>query len=168
MFKKDLYVGIWAGIKSITMYTKSLVKSGIVTVAMTAKQWALNIAMDANPIGLIVIAIAALVAGIVIAIKYYDKFGAVLLTLMVPIGIFVNAIMTIKRNWNSIVEAFTDGGIIAGIKRIGIVLLDLLLYPMQQLLKILSRIPGLGHLADKGHDVIADMRKNLNLAAQSK
>lgn len=34
------------------------------TAAWTAAQWLLNIAMDANPIGLVIIAIAALVAGI--------------------------------------------------------------------------------------------------------
>ncbi|MGH3521312.1 MAG: phage tail tape measure protein [Mycobacterium sp.] len=46
----------------------SVVWSGIVraaTATWTAVQWLLNIAMSANPIGLVVIAIAALVAGII-------------------------------------------------------------------------------------------------------
>lgn len=38
---------------------------------VTAAQWALNIAMDANPIGLVVLAIAAVVAGVVLM---YNKF----------------------------------------------------------------------------------------------
>ncbi len=42
------------------------------TAAMTAEQWSLNAAMDANPIGIVVIAIAALVAGLVWA---YNNVG---------------------------------------------------------------------------------------------
>jgi phage-related protein len=41
---------------------------------MTAAQWALNAAMDANPIGLVVIAIAALAAGLIYAYKHSETF----------------------------------------------------------------------------------------------
>jgi phage-related protein len=44
------------------------------TKAMAAVQWALNLALNANPIALIVIGIAALVAAFVIAYKKSDKF----------------------------------------------------------------------------------------------
>ena len=40
--------------------------------------WALNVAMNANPISLIVIGIIALIAGIVLAIKYSSRFRGVL------------------------------------------------------------------------------------------
>jgi hypothetical protein len=43
---------------------------------MTAAQWALNVALDANPIGLVVIAIAALVSGVVLAYQHVDWFRA--------------------------------------------------------------------------------------------
>lgn len=42
--------------------------------AMAAAQWLLNAAMSANPIGLVVIALVALVAGIVIAYKKSETF----------------------------------------------------------------------------------------------
>lgn len=42
-----------------------------------ASQWALNAAMSANPIGLVVLAVAALVAGFVLAYKKSDTFRAV-------------------------------------------------------------------------------------------
>lgn len=42
------------------------------TVVGTAIQWAFNAAMDANPIGVVVIAIAALVGGVILA---YNKIG---------------------------------------------------------------------------------------------
>jgi hypothetical protein len=47
------------------------------TVAWTAVQWALNVAMSANPIGLVVLAIVALVAAVVIAYKRSDTFRAI-------------------------------------------------------------------------------------------
>ena len=45
--------------------------------AWTAAQWLLNIALNANPIGLIVIAIAAVVAAIVVLIKNWDDVKVV-------------------------------------------------------------------------------------------
>lgn len=43
----------------------AMVASTVATTAMTAAQWLLNVAMSANPIGLVIAAIAALVAGII-------------------------------------------------------------------------------------------------------
>jgi phage-related minor tail protein len=48
--------------------TASAVASGVATAA----QWAWNAAMTANPIGLIIIGIAALIAGIVLLVKNWD------------------------------------------------------------------------------------------------
>jgi predicted phage terminase large subunit-like protein len=45
----------------------------------TAAQWAWNAAISANPIGLMVIAIAALVAGLIIAWKHSETFRAIVL-----------------------------------------------------------------------------------------
>ena len=41
---------------------------------MAAAQWVLNAAMNANPIGLVVVAIAALVAGLVVAYQKSETF----------------------------------------------------------------------------------------------
>lgn len=69
-----LVVGtIAAATKAWTIATA--VWSGV-TKAATAAQWLLNIAMDANPIGLIILAIAALVAIIIVVIKYHKQIGA--------------------------------------------------------------------------------------------
>lgn len=48
-----------------------------VMVVATAAQWALNIALSANPIGLVVLAIAALVAGFVLAYKKSETFRSI-------------------------------------------------------------------------------------------
>lgn len=42
-------------------------------ISATAAQWGLNIALNANPIGLIVIGIAAAVGAIILMIKYWDQ-----------------------------------------------------------------------------------------------
>jgi hypothetical protein len=47
------------------------------TIAWTATQWLLNAALTANPIGLVVAAIALLVAGLIIAYKKSDTFRAI-------------------------------------------------------------------------------------------
>jgi hypothetical protein len=97
-------------------------------------------------------------------VKAYDKWGATLLFLMGPLGLIVNMIMALKNNWDSIVQAFTSDGILGGLKRIGVVLIDAVLYPIQQLLGLLSNIPGMGKLAGRGEAYLATLRKNLNLA----
>ena len=45
-------------------------------ISATAAQWGLNIALNANPIGLIVIGIAAAVGAIILMIKYWDEIKA--------------------------------------------------------------------------------------------
>lgn len=143
--------------------TASLIWHTTVTKAAAAAQWVLNAAMNANPIGLIVMGIAALVAIVTVVIKKYNEWGAALTFVLGPLGMIVNIVMTIKRYWDSIAEAFTNGGFIEGIKQIGKALLDIILYPVQQLLEVLSNIPGLGKLAAKGGDFIKEMRANLGM-----
>ena len=143
--------------------TASLIWHTTVTKAAAAAQWLLNAAMNANPIGLVIMAIAALVAIVTIVIKKYDEWGAALTFVLGPLGVIINLVMTIKRYWDSIVDAFTNGGFLEGIKQIGKALLDVILYPVQQLLDLLSNIPMLGNLAGKGADFIKEMRANLNM-----
>lgn len=139
------YKGIWAlatviGAVALAFKTYSLwvafsaSKIGI----LTAKQWLLNIAMDANPVGLIVSAIVALIAIVTACIVKYDEWGAALTMILGPLGLVVNEIMAIQRNWESIKNAFKSDGIIAGIKRIAQVLQDAILYPLQQLFETLG------------------------------
>lgn len=134
----------------------------VMTKLMTANQWLLNAAMSANPIGIIIIAIVALVAIIAVAIKHYNQWGAALLMLMGPMGWLINLIQSFRRNWDMIVSAFKEGGILAGLKAIGKTLIDAMLMPLQQILEIASKIPGLGwagNLAAK----VGEMREGLGV-----
>ena len=150
--------------------------SAAATKIATAAQWALNAAMTANPIGLIIAAIVAAIALLVVIIiivrKNWDslvgafktgsaKLMAVLSLVFFPLGIIVSIIREIITSWDSIKKAFTDGGILKGLLRIGGVILSAILAPIQGLLEILSYIPGLGHLAGKGAEKIAEMRNFL-------
>lgn len=65
-------LGTFAGI--ITIIVGAMKIWSAVTAAYTVVQWALNGAMIANPIGLVVLAIAALVAGLIYAYHHSETF----------------------------------------------------------------------------------------------
>lgn len=56
------------------LYAAGQAIAAAATVAWTAAQWALNVALTANPIGVVVVALAALVAGIVVAWRQSETF----------------------------------------------------------------------------------------------
>lgn len=140
------------------------------TVSLATKIWAgyqtlLNVAMTMNPIGLVIAAIAVLVSLVVIAIAKWDEWGAALTVFLGPVGMIISAFKSLYDNWESIKTAFQTDGILGGLKRIGIVLLDAVLKPMQQLLELVSNIPGMGTIANFGAKKIEELRKSLDLIA---
>lgn len=136
--------------------------------AVTAAMWLLNSAMFANPVGLIIAGVAALIALVVVAINKFNDWGAGILALLGPIGWLIIIIKKLYDGWDKVKAAFTAGGIMAALKQIGKTLIDALLQPIQQLLELLSNIPGLGHLAGKGASFIEGLRKNLGAIDPSK
>ncbi|MGW3992225.1 phage tail protein [Amycolatopsis sp. NPDC004772] len=69
-----------------------------------AAQWALNIAMDANPIGLVILAIAALIAIVALVITYWDPIADFFVNLW---QIVVDAVTTAaKWIWQRLVDAY--------------------------------------------------------------
>ena len=131
---------------------------GIATAAM----WLFNIATAANPIGIIILAIAAFIGFLAVVITKWDEFGAALILIMGPIGIVIGAFKSVYDHWESIKKAFQTDGIIGGLKRIGIVLLDVLMKPLQQILELIAHIDPTG-LAQKGVDAIKGFRESQNL-----
>lgn len=102
------------------------VASAAATKAMAAAQWVLNAAMSANPITLVVIAIAALVAGFVLAYKHSETFreivqtafgvvlkaaekvGSVVTDVMGGIvGAFASVIGWLRGNWDVVLTILT-------------------------------------------------------------
>jgi len=144
----------------------------IKTTIATAKQWLFNIAMKANPIGLIIAAVGVLIGLLVLLARNWDrvtqairnngeKVLAIITIFAGPFGLIISMIREVFNNWDRVTEAFKDGGILAAIKQIGRTLLSGILAPIQGLLEILSNIPGLGHLAGRGADAIAGIRNSL-------
>lgn len=62
---------------TFTAFVGSIVVLVGVIKVWTAVQWLLNTALTANPVGVLVVGIAALVAGVVYAYTHFDKFRAV-------------------------------------------------------------------------------------------
>lgn len=93
----------------------AMITSAVVTGTMTAAQWALNVAMSANPIGLIILGIAALIGvGILlyqnwetVKNKALDLWAAIrenpLLALAAgPIGAVIAAGVALYNNWDTV------------------------------------------------------------------
>lgn len=114
---------IYAGIMKTKMALETA--QAILTGQLTVKQWALNTAMNANPIGIVIGAIALLVGGILLLCKNWDlvkkkvvefwqkldnnPLGKVLKFIIKfgnPISAMINAFLFLKdvlqRNWESI------------------------------------------------------------------
>lgn len=67
----------WLAVAATTAYAVAQRAAAIASNVWAAAQWLLNAAMDANPIGVIILVIVALVAAIVIAYQKSDTFRAI-------------------------------------------------------------------------------------------
>lgn len=157
-----------------------------VTVLMNAQkgmnvvQAIFNVLLTANPIGLVVAGIGALIAVVLLCVKYWDQLSAGISVAWAWIvkagkavfgfvniftgGIFEPVFNMIQGVWNAISRiagVFMDGGIIAGIKQIGAEILSGLLYPIQYLLELIAKIPGVGGLIQPALDKLESFRNGL-------
>jgi phage-related protein len=114
-------VAIIFAVKAATMaWQAAQMVAKAASVAWTAVQWLLNAAMTANPIGLVVVAIAALVAGIIVLVKNWDTVTAAFqwtwewlkanwpTLLAILTGPFGAAVLLIVKNWDTIKGWFSD------------------------------------------------------------
>ena len=119
--------------------------------------------MSMNPIGLIIIGIAALIALVVIVVKKWNDWGAAVSLFLGPLGIVISMIQSFRRNWDMIKKSFADGGILEGFKAIGRVILDSILQPVQQLLELIAKIPGMASSMQPAIDKIQSYREGLGV-----
>ena len=155
-------IALLAWSTAISLYNIAVGTAVVMTKIWTGAVWFINAAMAANPIGLIIVAIAALIALIIAAVAAYNDWGAAVLYLIGPIGYLINLIQSLRRNWDMIVSSFRDGGIIAGLKAIGVVILDAFLMPFQQIAKIIGKLTGAQWAIDAASGIEA-FREKLNL-----
>ena len=101
------------------VHRASMIASSIAMYATAAAQWALNAAMSANPIGLVIIAIVALIAAFVWLGTHFQAVSefctsmwesptaAIIAFMMGPIGGLIYAAMGLIANWDQVKAWFT-------------------------------------------------------------
>lgn len=142
-------VGLLVAAKAITLVVSAglgIYKAVLTTV--TAAQWLWNAAMTANPIGLVIAAVGALIALIAVIIIKWEEWGAAVALFMGPLGMVISLFMEFKERWDDIVNAFKTGGMIEGLKMIGKTILSALIKPIEQFLGAVGKVPGLGFAAE--------------------
>lgn len=87
-------VAYWAISSAMAIHKAFMIASTAATGGLTFAQWALNAAMSANPIGLIITAIAALVAGIIWVATQTTFFQDVWTNVTTAIGVAWNWLWT--------------------------------------------------------------------------
>ncbi|CAA0144763.1 conserved membrane hypothetical protein [Tenacibaculum maritimum] len=133
---------VYGGLMLFFKIEKAFQAATAASKGLTLSQWLLNAAMSANPVTIFAIAVTALITLIVFAIKKFNSWGSTVLMLMGPFGMLISAILLIKKHWDSIVDAFKSDGIAGGLKRIGVVLLDVLMHPLQRIFGWIAKITG--------------------------
>lgn len=149
----------WAYNSAMTAAKFVQLAYGATLAPVIAATWAFTAALLANPITWIVLAVAALIAGIVLLVRNWSKltawvknsdnvFAKMIRFTLIPLKLLFKgigmAIDWIKERWKAVKEAFKTGGFLAGIKAIGKSILSFLLKPVELLLQGLSKIPGVG------------------------
>jgi hypothetical protein len=106
---------IWAAHKAVTAYKDAvlgfkevMVGLGFATQATTGETLAWDTALDANPIGIAAVAIAALVAGMVFAYMHFKTFREVVNTVFQAVkGVVLDAVSFIKQHWELLLATFS-------------------------------------------------------------
>lgn len=129
---------------------------------MNVVQAIFNVLLTANPVGVIIVAIAALIAIIILCVKHWDDITAamarcwdwvkknqeavlgIIAVFTGPFGFIISIVREFWNEWDRITQAFTNGGIIAGLKQIGATILSALLAPLRGVFELLGKIPGVG------------------------
>ena len=129
---------------------------------MNAVQAIFNVLLTANPVGVIIVAIAALIAIIILCVKHWDDITAamarcwdwvkknqeavlgIIAVFTGPFGFIISIVREFWNEWDRITQAFTNGGIIAGLKQIGATILSALLAPLQGIFELIAKIPYIG------------------------
>lgn len=134
-------IGTIAGV--ILAYNAYLKLQAAYTIAATVAQAAFNLVMSANPISLMVLAIAALVAGLVLAYKKFEGFRNIVNSIFSVINTVVTGSIDVIKGYFSTLLSFYKG-MFNGIASLWNNTIGKLSF------KVPSWVPGLG---GKGFDV---------------
>jgi len=134
----------WGALSTAFVVTSGFITSSLIPAFqfLIAAAQVLTATLLANPIGLIVVAIAALVAVVYVIIKKWNDWGAALTVFLGPLGMVISFIQSLRRNWEMVKEAFKTEGILSGLKAVGKVIMDAMIMPIQQLLGLVAKLTG--------------------------
>ncbi|GHU13039.1 hypothetical protein FACS1894161_2520 [Spirochaetia bacterium] len=90
-----------------------------------------------------------------------EKVMALITIFTGPFGFIISIIKELKDNWEAVVEAFKSDGIIGALKMIGGIILSAVLAPIQGLLEMLAKIPGVGKLLGPAVEKLQSFRNEL-------
>lgn len=166
-FGKGIMIAYRAAAVGTTVAIKAQGAASIAAAAgmkvAAAAQWLWNAAMAANPIGLVIAGVVALIGIIVVLAGKWQKVseavdgffekirgmkgfgGMILQQLAAPLELVWNII----RGLFDTINAFKVGGFIAGIKMLGLSILQMIASPIQAILESISWIPGMEWLHNK-------------------
>lgn len=119
-----------------------------------------------SPVTWIILAIGALAAGLVWLVNNWEEWHDTVVQMCFPLAVLIDVIKSVKKHWDSIVDGFKSGGVLEGIKRIGLAILDGILRPVQSLLEMLGKIEflGIGTLAEWAKGGVDDLRDKIDKA----
>lgn len=147
---------------AVSIAAKTFALFSNITKVATAAQWLLNTAMSANPVGAIITAIVALIAVVVAVVEKWNDWGAALSLVLGPLGWIISIIQSLRRNWDMIVKAFEENGILGAIDAIGRAIFDAILQPLQQAFQWVSKLTGWDWAASAAEG-IGNFRENLGV-----
>jgi len=107
--------------------------SGIATIAKFLWFVITQLAFVFQVLWAVIVSVAEIIAG---------ALGISLGWLVAIIAVIALAVWSLYENWQKIVSAFTNGGIVGGIKAIGVAIMDMILLPVQKILEIVDKLTG--------------------------
>jgi hypothetical protein len=139
-----------------TIWTNRQKIAAVATRALSGAQWLLNAALDANPIGVVVIALAALAAGLVIAYRHSATFRGIV---QAAFGAAQSAAGALERAAGSLVRKFAVVVAAAGsVKRAVSAAFDAIAAAVDRVISAIER------LLDKIPDIHLPSLPGLNMA----
>ena len=145
----DLLIVVGAAAVALVALNAAAIAASISTKLLAIQQWFLNAALTANPIGLIIAAIAAFVAVVVMAWRHSETFRGVILGLweaikVVGLNVYKFLIEPFTAFKDLIVSIFTldFDGFIDAFKRLGKSALTYILQPLLQIAKVIDKFAG--------------------------
>lgn len=165
LWDSGLIPAVLAGVAAYKAIMGIMETYKVVTTAVTTVQLALNGALAANPVGLIVTGIAALIAVLVllyqkcepfrefvnfIASVAIETFKALLDAVKALLDLWKQLFTGIKSAW----DLLLSGDIVGALKEIGKSILDFVLAPIKNILSAVSKIPKIGNFAQGALDFL--------------